>query len=104
MVRFASSSTSPTATTRWSRTPTSARRAGAPVPSTTVPPVSLRSSMSDLRSLQLGRNWVAEELRRVLPRDLAYFRGREVTQAVGRAQLRVGPGGVGVRVVALEAD
>src|ERR1044072_2244249 len=84
--------------------PTSARLAGAPVPSTTVPPVSFRSSMSDLRSLQFGRNWMTEQVRRVLPRDLAHLGGREVAQAVGRAQWRVGPRGVGVRVVALETD
>src|SRR5579862_8684107 len=104
MARVASSSTSPIATTRWSRMPTSARWAGAPVPSTTVPPVSLRSSMSDLRTLQFGGNWMTEQVRRVLPCDLAHFGRREVAQAVDRTQLGVGPGGVGVRVVALEAD
>src|SRR4051812_13899550 len=46
MVRAARSSTSPTATMRPSRRPTSARCPGRPVPSTTVPPVSTRSSTS----------------------------------------------------------
>src|SRR6266576_6023250 len=104
MVRLASSPTSPIATTRRSRTPTTARRAGAPVPSTTVPPVSFRSSMSDLRYLQLGRHWMPEQMRRVLPRHLAHLGGREIAQARDRVQLRVGPGRVGVRVVTLEAD
>src|SRR5579862_6306993 len=43
--RRAGSSTRPTATTRPSRTATSARRRGAPVPSTTSPPAIRRSSM-----------------------------------------------------------
>ncbi len=43
----AASSTWPTATTRPRCTPTSARRAGAPVPSTSVPPRMARSSISE---------------------------------------------------------
>src|SRR5438132_5710108 len=46
MVRPASSSTSPTATMRPSRMPMSALRRGAPVPSTTLPPMMRQSSMA----------------------------------------------------------
>src|SRR5262245_17825662 len=45
MVSRASSVTSPTATMRPSRMPTSARRPGAPVPSTTVPALITQSSI-----------------------------------------------------------
>src|SRR5690349_11039919 len=46
IVSCASSATSPTATIRPSRIPTSARREAAPVPSTTVPPLITQSSIS----------------------------------------------------------
>ena len=40
--------------------------------------------------------------RRVLPRDLAHLGRREVATLRATTLLRVGPGGVGVRVVAFE--
>ena len=57
-----------------------------------------------MRQLQFGWYWVTEELRGVLPRDLAHFVGGEVGETRERPALRVGPGRVGVRVVALQRD
>src|SRR4249919_1917877 len=107
MVRVALSVMTPTSTMRPSRMPTSARCDAPPVPSTTVPPLSFRSSMSGplgSRQLQFGRYRMAEELGRVLPRDLAHLVGREVGETDVGARLRVGPRRVRVRVVAFEAD
>src|SRR5690349_1368984 len=50
IVADAASSISPTSTTRPSRTPTSARTPGAPLPSTTVPPLTRTSSMAASRT------------------------------------------------------
>ena len=53
---------------------------------------------------QLLGNGVAEQLRRVLPRDLADLVGVKSREPSAARGLRVGPRGVGVRVVALDTD
>src|ERR1700722_20218053 len=81
MVSVASSSLSPTATIRPWRMPTSATWAACPVPSTTVPPVSRRSSTSGPRqeavggrldggSFEEGRIGADVELHRIREREL----------------------------------
>src|SRR5947208_6433405 len=58
IVSRASSVTSPTATMRPARIPTSARRPGAPVPSTTVPPLITQSSINrSYEPASLCRAW-----------------------------------------------
>src|SRR6266550_1975322 len=58
IVSRASSVTAPTATIRPARTPTSARRPGAPVPSTTVPPLITQSSINrSYEPASLCRAW-----------------------------------------------
>src|SRR4051794_35740912 len=87
MVSAASSLISPTATIRPSRTPTSARRPGEPVPSTTVPPLITQSSMSAssenrTRSILPTRNR-AHKLRRGLIGGGRVLRGVERLAAAG---------------------
>src|SRR5579883_2837931 len=103
MVRAAGSSVGPIEAMRPSRTPTSARRAGPPVPSTTVPPRMRRSSTDRFLPLCRGQG-MAEQAGRVQVGHGGHLVGRQAVEAPGEELLGVGPARVGVRVVALHHD
>src|SRR5439155_14394282 len=91
MSRFALSSTSPTATMRPSRMPMSARRRGAPVPSTTLPPMMRQSSMAT-RLVRANRRHL-EDMEERRQRDVAL----EAQAGPGEERLELGPGALAAR-------